>query len=422
MLLINFISTLGFSLILPFLVFLVNRWGGNAIVYGVVAATYPAWQFIGAPILGRWSDRYGRKRILLLSQIGTLISWIIFAIALLLPQTEIWNFESGALGSFVLTLPLVVVFIARSLDGITGGNISVANAYLTDVTPESERGKNFGKMAMSSNLGFIFGPALAGLLGTTELGELLPVLAAIAISLVGTILVAYYLPETKPCRFSESRQCLGIRKVFGQEQRPCFEDEPGKDVTWSAVLKQKHVPFMMALYFLVFLAFSLFYTAFPNHAVVGLDWTVSETGTFFTVMSTVMVIVQGPVLSRLSTKISSAVLVVVGGMILGVAFILLTSQVEWVIYVGVCCFSLGNGLMWPSYMALLSTVGTPAMQGTIQGYAASVGSIASIIGLIAGGLLYSFLSASTFLASAGIIFVCCAAYLRLPRMFPSRNT
>ena len=161
-LLVNFIGTLGFSIILPFLVFLVTDFGGNALVFGIVAAMYPAFQLVGAPILGRWSDHYGRKKVLLVSQGGTLAAWIIFLLALFLPVENIFDVDSAIFGTFVITLPLLVLFVARALDGITVGNVSVANAYLADVTSEANRSKNFGKMAISSNLGFIVGPAIAG--------------------------------------------------------------------------------------------------------------------------------------------------------------------------------------------------------------------------------------------------------------------
>ena len=167
LLLINFIGTLSFSIVLPFLVFLVIDFGGNAIVYAILAAVYPAFQFIGAPILGRWSDIYGRKKILLISHGGTLVGWIIFLFALFLPEENLFSINSPLIGTFVITLPLVVLFIARALDGITGGNVSVADAYLADVSSDINRSKNFGKMAISSNLGFIVGPALAGILGAT---------------------------------------------------------------------------------------------------------------------------------------------------------------------------------------------------------------------------------------------------------------
>ena len=133
LLLINFTGTLGFSIILPFLVFLVTDFGGNALVYGLLSATYPAFQLIGAPILGRWSDFYGRKRVLLLSHAGTLVGWIIFLVALILPISNMFNVNSAIIGSLVITLPLAVLFLARAVDGLKGGNVSVADAYVADI-------------------------------------------------------------------------------------------------------------------------------------------------------------------------------------------------------------------------------------------------------------------------------------------------
>ena len=163
----NFVGTLGFSIVIPFLVFLVTKWGGNALVYGLLGATYSAFQLLGAPILGRWSDRFGRRKILLLSQLGTLVSWLVFLIAFFVPVRTIADIDSTMLGQFALTLPLVLLF-------------SVANAYLADITDEQDRSKNFGRMALSGNLGFVLGPALAGLLGATIYGEILPVVPRIS--------------------------------------------------------------------------------------------------------------------------------------------------------------------------------------------------------------------------------------------------
>jgi MFS family permease len=141
-------------------------------IYGIMGAVYPAFQLIGAPILGRWSDIYGRKKILFLSQAGTVIGWAIFVIALFAPVTALTGINSTLLGIFTLTVPMLLLFLSRAVDGITGGNISIANAYLADITNEKERNKNFGKMSVSSNLGFIAGPALAGLLGATVMPSL----------------------------------------------------------------------------------------------------------------------------------------------------------------------------------------------------------------------------------------------------------
>src|SRR5918993_2997434 len=103
----NFVGTLGFSIVLPFLVFLVMKFGGDAIVYGLLAATYPAFQLIGSPILGRWSDIYGRRKVLLLSNVGTAIGWILFVIALALPIDRVFNFNLEYFGTFVVAVPLL---------------------------------------------------------------------------------------------------------------------------------------------------------------------------------------------------------------------------------------------------------------------------------------------------------------------------
>jgi len=223
LLLINFIGRLGFSIVLPFLVFLVKDFGGNSVIFGILS-----FQLIGAPVLGRWSDNYGRKKILLLSNAGILAGWIFFLVALFLPKENIFSVNSDLLGTFVITLPLLVLFFARAIDGITGGNISVANAYLADISSEENRSKNFGKMAISSNLGFIVGPALAGILGSTIYGEILPVLAALILSLVTLIVIGLALKEFKPSDVVLVPEKRTIRKVFAQECKECYkvEDPP----------------------------------------------------------------------------------------------------------------------------------------------------------------------------------------------------
>ena len=131
---VNFLSSLGFSVVMPFLVFLVTGLGGNAFVMGVVGASFSLSQLVGAPWLGGLSDRVGRKRVLLYSQLGGLLAWAIFAVALLAPRIELLRVDSRLTGSFVLLLPLALIVVSRATDGLVNGSISVANAYLADVT------------------------------------------------------------------------------------------------------------------------------------------------------------------------------------------------------------------------------------------------------------------------------------------------
>ena len=408
LLLINFIGTLGFSIVLPFLIFLVIDFGGNAIVYGILAAMYPAFQLIGAPILGRWSDIYGRKKVLLISHGGTLVGWIFFLIALFLPGENLFRINSALFGTFVITLPLVMLFLARSIDGLTGGNISVANAYLADISSDENRSKNFGKMAISSNLGFIVGPALAGILGATIYQEILPVLAALLLSLITLIVISSTLKESKPQLVVVTKQFLekeSIRKVFAHECKECYQAPNPKKLKFKDVFKLKHISFLIVLYFFIFLGFNIFYTSFPIHAVSGLKWSITEMGIFYAVLSGIMVLVQGPVLRKALKKFSEEKLVIIGSIILGTNFILFVSNNNIFIYVAAVLFAVGNGLMWPSFMSILSKSAGNVYQGLIQGVSSSFGSLASIIGLIVGGFLYNIIGGSTFLISGGIIFV-----------------
>ena len=243
------------------------KYGGNAIIYGLLAATYPAFQLIGSPILGKWSDTYGRKKILLLSNIGTSIGWLIFLFALFLPSEESFDIYIPFLGTFVVIVPLLLLFLARAIDGITGGNISIANAYLSDLSSDSTRSKNFGKIAISSNLGFIIGPAIAGILGGTIYGAILPVLAALILSLITIFVVVFLLRESKlpPKEILVPEQGT-IRKVFSQECRECYSDVETKKSKLRDVFKIKYIPFLLVLYFLIFLGFNIYYAAFPTHA------------------------------------------------------------------------------------------------------------------------------------------------------------
>ncbi|HZA63642.1 MAG TPA: MFS transporter [Nitrososphaeraceae archaeon] len=415
LLLITFIGTFGFSIVLPFLVFLVTDLGGNAIIYGILTATYPAFQLIGAPLLGRWSDIYGRKKILLLSHGGTLAGWIIFLVALILPITNIFRFDATIIGTFAITLPLVALFLARAVDGLTGGNVSVADAYVADISSDEDRSKNFGKLAISSNLGFIVGPALAGILGATAYGELLPVLSALILSSVVLAVIVLFLKETKCSILMKVPEKNDVGKVFSFEPKECYKTANPQRLRFREVFKLKYISFLLVLYFLIFLGFNIFYASFPIHALEGLGWTVTQMGIFYTVLGGIMVLVQGPILRKALKKFQEEQLVIIGSVILGTNFILYLSSDIILIYGAAVLFAVGNGLMWPPVMSILSNRAGKVYQGTVQGVANSFASLASIIGLLVGGFLYSLLGATTFLVSAGVIFAVFVLSFRLVR-------
>jgi DHA1 family tetracycline resistance protein-like MFS transporter len=399
---VNFVGTLGFSIVMPFMIFLVTRWGGNGLVYGLLASTYSFFQLIGAPILGKWSDRHGRRKILLLSQLGTLLSWGIFLSAFALPSRALMSVDTNLLGQFTLTLPLLLLFIARAADGLTGGNVSVANAYLADITDDEHRARDFGRMAVSANVGFVAGPALAGVLGATIYGEILPVTAALLISVVAAFLIGFGLSDAPAAPITSGPEKTNACAVFGQETKESYtrQCEP---LSTRDILRIPQIPSLLGINFLVMLGFSVFYVAFPTHAATRLAWTVTETGTFFAVLSLFMIVVQGPLLGRLSKVVSDRALMVGGSVFLGAGFALLGSPSTSVIYLAAVLIAIGNGLMWPTFMAALSLRADGQAQGAVQGLASSLGACASIVGLIAGGLLYTKIGAMAFVVSAAII-------------------
>ncbi|QTN39839.1 MFS transporter [Cryomorphaceae bacterium] len=414
-LMVNFIGVLGYSVVMPILIFMVRDLGGNALLYGALGAVYPFFQFFGAPRLGKLSDRIGRKRVLLLSQGGTLLAWILFITALLLPKWTLW--EGGQSDSYVMTVPLALIFLARMLDGYTGGNVSVANAYLADVTDENDREANFGKMASASSLGMVIGPAFAGLLASTVLGTLLPVIAAAVISLIALFVIQYRMYENRPCEGPiREGKAKSIRQFFQVEQKDCYTNNEASEAktTWSEVLAIKGMPVMFAVYFLTWLAFSFYYLGMPLYVSDDLGWTTTELGLFLTGTSLIMILFQGPVLRWLSKHRSPQWILISGAVILTIGFgVIATGKLPLIILAGIL-LAAGNGIMWPTYLSQLSRMGTPQVQGAVQGYASSLGSVASMIGMLGGGLLYAELHTQLF-ALSSLLFAILLVLLLLPK-------
>lgn len=405
-LLVNFIGTLGYSLIVPILVFLVQKFGGNAFIYGILGATYPAFQFFGAPLLGRWSDRVGRRRVLMVSQAGTAVAWVLFVVSLLLPVEELFAVENAVLGAFSVSIPLLILFGARALDGLTGGNVSVANAYLSDISDDSNRKKNFGMLGSSSSLGFVVGPAAAGLLGATAMGELLPVLVALVISLVAIAVIYFYLPESLPRPVDrEIHEQPQLHKLSGAEHQECHDQAEKATTGLRTILRIDGVPLLFVIYFLTFFGFSFFYSGMPLLASNVLGWESGRLGLFFAVTSGVMVLAQGPLLTFLSDRFTDRTLVLAGTVLLSGSFFLLTVATPFWVFTAGVVLAVGNGLMWPSFLSILGRTGPREKQGALQGYANSMGSLASIFGLIGGGALYASLGAGVFLLAGGIVGV-----------------
>lgn len=404
---INFISSLSFSIVLPFLFILVNKYGGNAFVYGLISASYSFFQFIGSPILGTWSDKFGRKPILLLSQFGTFVSWIIFLFAFFFNTTGLIHIKNIIFGIFTLTLPLIAIFFARALDGITGANISVANAYLADITTKESRTKNFGLMAGAANVGFVLGPALAGILGNTYLGLLLPIILALLLSFVGLLLIIFLInKKTNQNNLSNEDSTLKNEKHHLKQ-----------------LLAIPNFKLTMSMNFIIYLGFNFFYVSFAVYIISTINGTVLDLGLLLSFLSFCLILVEGPLLSQLSSRTSANNLMVVGGLLLSLGFYLIVYNNMYILYTSMLVIAIGDGLLYPSLVATISNLVEQDLQGTIQGYITSTGSMASIIGLLVGGLLYEIISKTIFILSAItiLILVCMVFILRIHEKSHSLN-
>ena len=186
------------------------------------------------------------------------------------------------------------------------------------------------------------------------------------------------------------------------------------DTSLGSLLKQGRFQILFSIYFFTFLGFSFFYAGFPMYASQYLNWDSGQLGLFFAVSSGIMVLFQGPVLSYLSDKVKGSWLVVVGSLSIGISFFVFPLGGYWV-WLAVLLLSSGNGIMWPSYMAILAEAGTKDNQGTIMGYANSTGSLASIFGLILGGLLFGVFGPQIFYVAGIMLLVIVGLSGRLVR-------
>lgn len=392
---VHFLGTLGYSIAIPFLVFVVLDMGGAEWTYGVVGALYSSFQLIGAPLLGRWSDRAGRKRVLVVSQLGTFVAWLVFLVALALPKEPLAHIAGAT-----VTVPLLLVCLARMLDGATGGNMSVASAWVADLTRDQPAARQvaFGRMGMAASTGMVIGPALAGVLGATSMGYAAPVLCATVLSGLCALLTVLVLRDPPDRCTSDPPAPPAVTHVLGQQHKRCDRPDP---TPAAGLLLRRDITALLGATFVMFLGFNLFYASFPVHASTALGWDAGTMGLFFALMSGVMIPAQGPLLSAVSARVSAPWVFALGmtGLVAAsVAFFVPSTAGA---LVGAVCFAVGNGLAWPTFQTRIAEA-AGAAQGAVQGAATSASSLASIVGLLAGGALYPLVGADLYLIVAGV--------------------
>lgn len=353
--LIVFIDMLGFGLILPLLPYYAEEFGASDTVIGLLVASYAAAQLIGAPILGRLSDRFGRRPILLISLIGTLIGFLLLGFA----------------------NTLLILFAARILDGVTGGNISVAQAYITDVTDEKSRAKGLGMIGAAFGLGFIVGPASGGLL--SQWGYAVPAFVAAGLVTINLIMVALWLPESlKP----ENR-------IIKSEKRPA--------INFSALVEALKRPFTGSLLITRFffgLAFAIFQTIFALYALRRFNLGATETGFILTYVGVLSVVVQAGVVGRLSQRFRDDLLIFVSVGIMAFSLLgwSLTPSVT-VLLIVLAPTAFAGGILNTVLSSALTKAVEPQEVGGILGLSASIESATRVIAPTLGGILLERLGA-----------------------------
>lgn len=369
--LLTLVNVLGFSILMPVLPFIVESYDAPKWVFGLLLTCYSAFQFIGAPILGAMSDAQGRKPILLISQTGTLISWFIFIFALALPT---WNL-------FGLALPLWVIGVSRILDGITGGNASVTNAYVADITTRNEKSYIFGYLGGIAGLGMIIGPGLGGMSASTSMGFSGTLLLAAVISSITLISIHLWLRESHPIeKRAESKRPSIWRTVFIPARV--------KEVNPSPIIK---VIFIMKFFFSSMMGFYI-----GTMALFLIDifqFTVDELGFFMFFIGLFLAFNQA-FLSKQFIKWLGEFRTLILGLALGsLGLIAITmTDVLWLFVIFYYILNLGLSLCFPTFNALIAINANPKKQGEIMGISESINSFCMAIFPVISAGLYGYIN------------------------------
>ncbi len=367
------VDMLSFSIVLPLLPYLANSLGATAFQIGLLGAMYPIFQVIGAPILGRLSDRYGRKPILVLSIAGTVVGFIVLATA-----QSLW-----------------ILFISRALDGLTGGNISVAQAYIADVTKPEERGKALGMIGAAFGLGFILGPVTGGLL--SDISYAAPAWLGAILATANILLVVFFVPESLS---AEDKARLAARGRRGFSAKALGE-----------ALRHRRVGPLLSIRFMTGISFGIFESGFALWALAALGLAAKTNSFVLAYVGVLSVFVQAFLIGRLTKRWTDSGLLVVSLSVAAIALTLWGFVTNLTVLI-VLMPALSYGL------AVSNTISTSALTksvhhdevGGILGLSTSIQAITRIPGPIIAGALIDYAAPWSPGVTAGIIAAVCAAF------------
>jgi MFS family permease len=374
--LVVFIDLIGFGIVIPILPYYAKQYGASATALGWLMTSYSAMQFLFAPLWGRLSDRIGRRPVLLMSMLGTMVSMAVLGIA----PSLLW------------------LFIGRTFAGICGANISTATAYIADVTTPENRAKGMGMIGAAFGLGFIFGPAIGGVL--SRYGYAAPMFAAAGLAACNWVFAFIRLQE--PSITAELRAQNRTKRF----DRKAFFETMGDRRTRVATL----------VFFVVTIAvtqmevtFALFMRAKYGYDAQGAGWLLA-------LMGTIMVLIQGGLIGKLSKAFGERRLVLIGTMVMAVALVLM-AQANLIaqLIIALSLLALGNGITNPSLSSQASQGAKPERRGATMGIYQSAGSLARVLGPPVAGWLYDHQGLTApFITAAGFMILAFAGSARFP--------
>ena len=352
-----FLCGIGFSIIAPVVPFLVQPYisspGEQAIVVTLLTSSYAVCVFFAAPGLGALSDKYGRRPVLLVSLLGSVIGYLIFGIG-------------GALW---------ILFVGRIIDGITGGTVSTIFAYFADIIPREERTKYFGWVSAVVGVGAVLGPTIGGLLA--KFGYSVPIYFGAVITLLNAIYGIFFMPESLD-------KINRLQKITFVRLNPFTQ--------LANILSMKSIKRLLVSAFLLWIPNGSLQAIFSQFTMDTFLWKPALIGLMFSIMGIQDIISQGLIMPKLLTRLSDKQIAILGMISEIIGYSLIAASAIFSFYpfliVGMFLFGFGDSIFGPSFNGMLSKSVDTGEQGRIQGGSQSIQALAKMIGPIIGGQIY----------------------------------
>ncbi len=363
--LIVLVDVFGLTLVIPLLAIYAERFGASPLQATLLVSTYAACQFVSGPILGSLSDKHGRKPVLLVSQLGTFLGFLLMAKAQVL-----W-----------------LIFVARAIDGATAGNLTTAQAYISDHTAPENRSKSFALIGIAFGVGFLVGPGVTGLLAGYGLNA--PIYLAAALSMTSILCTAFLLPGGPPPSTQATQAPAGSTAHPAVGRRPSpFDVRRYAEYFARPVLGGLYLQFFCFIF-----AFSTFTSGFSLFAERRFAWHghpfgVREIGFLFVYVGFLGLIIQGGLMGRIVKRFGEPALVAAGFFAMAVGYATLGVIGTLPLLVVAATFSgMGNAVLRPNLSSLITQVAERGEQGVAIGVSQSLGSVAQIVAPFLGGVL-----------------------------------